>query len=191
MHATGPIAIASIQVASAASSPRLVKREAGFPNPRRALIGSNQLWRVNDSPYYREYIMENKSIRLWPGRSLWIIDLRRRDITKFNSSIPSAAYMRQWTKSALVHIMACRLFGAKPLPEPTLTYCQWDPWEQTPVKFELNCKIFYSLKYIWNCRLWNGGHFVQGGGGWVNVTTAANTALVSKPYVNQPTFQFQ
>ena len=35
MHATGPIAIASIQ---------------GFPNPRRALIGSNQLWRDNDSP---------------------------------------------------------------------------------------------------------------------------------------------
>ena len=38
------------------NSPRLVKREAGFPNPRRALIGSNQLWRVNDSPYYRELI---------------------------------------------------------------------------------------------------------------------------------------
>ena len=37
------------------NSPRLVKREAGFPNRRRALIGSNQLWRVNDSPYYREY----------------------------------------------------------------------------------------------------------------------------------------
>ena len=36
------------------NSLRLVKREAGFPNPRRALIGSNQLWRVNDSPYYRE-----------------------------------------------------------------------------------------------------------------------------------------
>ena len=36
------------------NSPRLVKREAGFPNPRRALIGSNQLWRVNDSAYYRE-----------------------------------------------------------------------------------------------------------------------------------------
>ena len=30
------------------------KREAGFPNPRRALIGSNQIWRVNDSPNYRE-----------------------------------------------------------------------------------------------------------------------------------------
>ena len=37
------------------NSPRLVKREAVFPNPRRALIGSNQLWRVNDSAYYREY----------------------------------------------------------------------------------------------------------------------------------------
>ena len=37
------------------NSPRLVKREAGFPNPRRALIGSNQLWRVDDSPYYREF----------------------------------------------------------------------------------------------------------------------------------------
>ena len=37
------------------NSPRLVKREAGFPNPRRALIGSNQLWRVNDSAYYWEY----------------------------------------------------------------------------------------------------------------------------------------
>ena len=37
------------------NSPRLVKREAGFPNPRRALIGSNQLWRVNDSPCYREF----------------------------------------------------------------------------------------------------------------------------------------
>ena len=28
------------------NSPRLVRREVGFPNPRRALIGSNQLWRV-------------------------------------------------------------------------------------------------------------------------------------------------
>ena len=37
------------------NSPRLVKREAGFTNPQRALIGSNQLWRVDDSPYYREF----------------------------------------------------------------------------------------------------------------------------------------
>ena len=36
------------------NSPRLVKREAGFPSRRWVLIGSYQLWRVNDSPYYRE-----------------------------------------------------------------------------------------------------------------------------------------
>ena len=39
-----------------------------------------------------------------------------------NSSPPSAACMRQWTGSALVQIMACRLFGAKPLPEPILIW---------------------------------------------------------------------
>ena len=36
------------------NSPRLVKHEAGFPSPRWVLIGSSQLWRVNDSSYYRE-----------------------------------------------------------------------------------------------------------------------------------------
>ena len=44
-----------------------------------------------------------------------------------NSSPPSAAYMRQWICSALVQIMACRLFGTKPLSKPTLGYCQLDP----------------------------------------------------------------
>ena len=33
----------------------------------------------------------------------------------FNTSTPSAAYMRQWTRSALVQIKACRLFGVRPL----------------------------------------------------------------------------
>ena len=37
-----------------------------------------------------------------------------------NSSPHSAAYMRQWIGSALVQIMACRLFGAKPLSKPIL-----------------------------------------------------------------------
>ena len=43
----------------------------------------------------------------------------------FNSSPPSAAYLRQWIGSALVKIMACRLFGAKP-SKPILGYCQLD-----------------------------------------------------------------
>ena len=30
--------------------------------------------------------------------------------------------------------MACRPIGAKPLSEPMLEYCYFEPWEQTPVK---------------------------------------------------------
>ena len=37
------------------------------------------------------------------------------------------AYMRRWAGSSLVQIMACRLFGAKPLSEPMLEYCQLNP----------------------------------------------------------------
>ena len=51
------------------------------------------------------------------------------------SSPPSVAYMRQSISSALVQIMACSLFGAKPLSMPMLGYCQMDPSEQTSVKF--------------------------------------------------------
>ena len=39
-----------------------------------------------------------------------------------NSLRLSDAYMRRWTGSSLVQIMACRLFGAKPLSEPMLEY---------------------------------------------------------------------
>ena len=44
---------------------------------------------------------------------------------QFNASL-SAAYMRQWTGSALVQIMACRLFDAKPLSKSMLGYYQFD-----------------------------------------------------------------
>ena len=53
----------------------------------------------------------------------------------FNSSPPSATYMCQWTGSALVQIMACRLFGAKPLSEPMYGCCQLDPKEYISVTF--------------------------------------------------------
>ena len=48
--------------------------------------------------------------------------------------------MCQRTGSALVQVMACRSFGAKPLPEPMLKYCQLDPWKHTSVKFESKYK---------------------------------------------------
>ena len=44
----------------------------------------------------------------------------------YNSSPPSAANIRQWIGSALVQIMACCLFGTKPLSKPMLGYCQSD-----------------------------------------------------------------
>ena len=61
--------------------------------------------------------------------------------------------MPQWTGSALVQIMACRSFGAKPLPEAMLAYCQLDCWEQISVKFVSQFHQFRSRKCIWTCRL--------------------------------------
>ena len=58
--------------------------------------------------------------------------------------------------------MACRLFGAKPLPEPILPYCQPDRWEQTSVTFKSKYKKFHSWKWTWKCQVRNGGHFVHG-----------------------------
>ena len=52
---------------------------------------------------------------------------KMKKIKGINSSPPGAAYIRWWIRSALVQIMACRLFGAKPLSEPMLGYCQLDP----------------------------------------------------------------
>ena len=51
---------------------------------------------------------------------------------RFNSPPPSVAYMGRWTGSVFVQVMACRLFGAKPLPEPVLTYCQLYPKNKFP-----------------------------------------------------------
>ena len=79
-----------------------------------------------------------------------------------NSSPPSAAYMRQWTGSTLVQVMACRLLGAKPLPEPMLTYCQLDSWVQISVKFESKFYHFHSWKGISKCRLPNCQPFFSG-----------------------------
>ena len=79
-----------------------------------------------------------------------------------NSSPHSAANMHQWIGSALVQIMACHLFSAKPLSKPMLSYYQLDPQEQTSVKFQSKYKPFHSQKCIWKYHLRNGGHFVQG-----------------------------
>ena len=60
---------------------------------------------------------------------------------RLNSYPSSATYMLQWIGSALVQVMACRLFGVKPLPELMLTYCHLSPKGQT-VKLESKYTIF-------------------------------------------------
>ena len=63
--------------------------------------------------------------------------------------------MRQWTRSSLVQIMACRLFGAKPLSEAMLTYCQLDPKQYISMKCFWKSS-FCSRKCIWKHCLQNG-----------------------------------
>ena len=65
-----------------------------------------------------------------------------------NSSPPSYAYMRRWTGPSLIQVMACRLFGAKPLSEPMLAYCQLDSWEQISVKFKSKFYLFIQKIYL-------------------------------------------
>ena len=65
--------------------------------------------------------------------------------------------------SALVLVMAWRLFGAKPLPKPMLTYCQSDPLQQTNFsEIWIETQNFSFTKTQWKeCRLGNDGHFVN------------------------------
>ena len=84
-------------------------------------------------------------------------------------SSPSAAYMRQWTGSSLVQVMACRLFGAKPLPEPMASHCQLGSWEQFQWNFNQNSVIFIQVNLLENVVCQNDGHFVRGR--WVKTPT--------------------
>ena len=76
------------------NSPRLVKREAGLSNPRRALIGSNQQWRVNDSPYCREYSNSLKSG--FGPNPIWLGYMLGAEIT-------TGHYVTQWWSILPLH----------------------------------------------------------------------------------------
>ena len=43
-------------------------------------------------------------------------------------------YMYRWTRTSLVQIITCCLFGAKPLSGPMLAFCELDSWDQTKLK---------------------------------------------------------
>ena len=81
--------------------------------------------------------------------------------------------MRQWIGSALVQIMACRLFGAKPLSKPVLGYCQLNPQEQILVKFYKNKKLFSRKNASKNivCEI----AAILSRGEWVKTATSFDT----------------
>ena len=63
------------------------------------------------------------------------------------------AHICLWTGSSLVPVMACCLFGTKPLPEPMLVYCPLDPKEQTLPDFEWKYGLYeeYAIDNI--CKI--------------------------------------
>ena len=87
--------------------------------------------------------------------------------TRFSSGIeyplvgffPSAAYMRQCTWLSLVQVMACRLFGAKPLPEPMLLYLSIGPLGTSSSETRIWILSFHT-EYAFDNVFYLGGHFV-------------------------------
>ena len=77
--------------------------------------------------------------------------------------LPLVPHICRWTGPSLVQVMSCRIFGAKPLPETMLAYCQLDSWEQISVKFESEFYNFHSSKCISKCRLSKWRPFCPGG----------------------------
>ena len=89
--------------------------------------------------------LRNIFAHILQGCSHWTsVHWGRNGLDMINSFPPNAACMRKSTGSALVQVMAYRRFGAKSLREPVKNYCQFDPWEQTSVKFESKYKTFHS-----------------------------------------------
>ena len=63
------------------------------------------------------------------------------------NSMRLTAYIHQWNGSALVHVMVCRLFGAKPLHEPWLLVCLLDHQKKrTWMKSEKHSTVEINLK---------------------------------------------
>ena len=64
----------------------------------------------------------------------------------FDTSPPSATYTHHRTGSELVQEMARRLFGARPLPEPMLPYCQLVPRNKSHRHFLVEILTFSFKK---------------------------------------------
>ena len=86
-------------------------------------------------------------------------------LIRLNSSPPSVAYMRQWIRSALVQIMSCRLFGAKPLSKPMLGYFFIGPLGTNFSEISIKIQLFSFTKMHLKILSVKWGPFCPGGGG--------------------------
>ena len=77
--------------------------------------------------------------------------------------------------SVSAKVIVWRLFGVKPLPEPTVTYCQWGPLELTYVKFQLDAIIF-----IWH-RYWQFSIYAR----WRNQMETYSALLTLSPVTGE------
>ena len=60
---------------------------------------------------------------MWTNKTVCAYNDIVQAVKAVKSLRPSDAYLRRWTGSLLVQMMACRLFGAKPFSEPILEHC--------------------------------------------------------------------
>ena len=104
-----------------------------------ASLGLNELikLKLQESPYKKMKLIIASadgghfvSTSISTSMIVWRIRIKRHCLTLSISYTidprdmrPSATYMRQWIGSALVKIVPCRLFGAKPSSELMLEYC--------------------------------------------------------------------
>ena len=87
----------------------------------------------------------------------------------FNISPQSATYTCPWIRSALVQIMACRLFGARPISKRMPGYCQLDSSGQTSVKLKSKYKTLQSHENVFQNVVWEVAAILfRGGGGGVS-----------------------
>ena len=111
---------------------------------------------------YCKYVSEAKvSI----GHSDGLLSVQYQAFTQTNVDLISIVIMGAMaspiTSLTIVYSIACRLFGAKPLPEPVLTYCQFDSWGPISLKYERNSMIFILKNVLKIVVCQNGGHVVR------------------------------
>ena len=73
----------------------------------------------------------------------------------------ASSFNKKKHKTGSSLVMAWHLFGAKPLPELMVPYCQQDLQEHNLVKFKSKYKTFLASKCSWKSRLGISSHFVQ------------------------------